>query len=49
MLFKPDTVETAEPIGEDVTARGRGWAVWSVISLAVLGGLGYLAWTTQEK
>jgi multidrug efflux system membrane fusion protein len=49
MLFKPDTVETADPIGEDATSRGRGWAVWSLITLAVLGGLGYLAWTTHEK
>jgi membrane fusion protein, multidrug efflux system len=49
MLFKPDTVETADPIGEGASSRGRGWTIWSVITLAVLGGLGYLAWTTHEK
>jgi membrane fusion protein, multidrug efflux system len=48
MLFKPDKVETADPIGEGAHSRGRGWAVWSLITLAVLGGLG-LAWTTHEK
>jgi membrane fusion protein, multidrug efflux system len=49
MLFKPDTVETADSTGDDATPRARGWAVWSLITLAVLGGLGYLAWTTHQK
>ena len=49
MLFKPDTVEAADPIGEEATSRRCGWALWSLITLAVLGGLGYLAWTTHEK
>jgi membrane fusion protein, multidrug efflux system len=49
MLFKPDAVETADAVGAPVTSRGRSWAVWVLITLAVLGGLGYLAWTTHER
>jgi multidrug efflux system membrane fusion protein len=49
MLFKPDRVEAADPVGDGVTSRWRGWAVWISVTLAILGGLGYLAWTTHER
>lgn len=47
MLFKPDTKEGAK----EETAkrpRGRGF-VMTLITLAILGGLGYLGWTVMHQ
>lgn len=47
MLFKPDTKEGAK----EATAkrpRGRGF-VMTLITLAILGGLGYLGWTVMHQ
>lgn len=47
MLFKPETKQDAK----EVTAkrpRGRGF-VMTLITLAILGGLGYLGWTVTHQ
>jgi multidrug efflux system membrane fusion protein len=51
MLFKPN--ETAKPAGDriaDVASRARRRTVSIAVTLVILGGLGYLAWTfVQQK
>jgi multidrug efflux system membrane fusion protein len=47
MLFKPELKEAVKPV--------RRWAVlirrvvWAAVTLLVLGGLGYFAWTFQQQ
>ncbi|HEY4973534.1 MAG TPA: efflux RND transporter periplasmic adaptor subunit, partial [Steroidobacteraceae bacterium] len=49
MLFKPDLKESAKPAGERIAPRaGSGFAA-TVVTLLVLGGLGYLAWTAFQQ
>lgn len=47
MLFKPDTKEGAKE-GTAKRPRGRGF-VMTLITLAILGGLGYLGWTVMHQ
>ena len=47
MLFKPDTKQDAEQ-GTAKKSRGRGF-VMILITLAILGGLGYLGWTVFHQ
>ncbi|MDN5002125.1 efflux RND transporter periplasmic adaptor subunit [Bradyrhizobium sp. GCM10027634] len=47
MLFKPDTKDGAKG-GTAKTSRGRGF-VMTLITLAILGGLGYLGWTVMHQ
>lgn len=47
MLFKPDTKDKAKQ-GTAKKSRGRGF-VMTVITLAILGGLGYLGWTVMHQ
>jgi membrane fusion protein, multidrug efflux system len=52
MLFKPDLKETAKPDGADVVKvapRGRSRAVSMTITVVILGGLGYIAWTSLQQ
>ncbi|QOZ09743.1 efflux RND transporter periplasmic adaptor subunit [Bradyrhizobium sp. CCBAU 51765] len=47
MLFKPDTKQGAEE-GTAKKSRGRGF-VMTLITLAILGGLGYLGWIVTHQ
>lgn len=47
MLFKPDT-KVAAKAGTAKRPRGRGF-VMTLITLAILGGLGYLGWTVMHQ
>lgn len=47
MLFKPDTKDKAKQ-GATKKSRGRG-LVMTLITLAILGGLGYLGWTVMHQ
>lgn len=47
MLFKPDTKQGAEQ-GTAKKSRGRGF-VMTLITLAILGGLGYLGWIATHQ
>lgn len=47
MLFKPDTKQGAEE-GTAKKSRGRGF-VMTLITLAILGGLGYLGWIATHQ
>jgi multidrug efflux system membrane fusion protein len=52
MLFKPDLNETAKVAGERVArvaSRARRRTVSIAITLLILGGLGYIAWTAMQK
>jgi multidrug efflux system membrane fusion protein len=52
MLFKPDMKETAKADGEGlvkVAPRGRSRAVSITITLLILGGLGYVTWTSLQQ
>ncbi|MDF0581249.1 efflux RND transporter periplasmic adaptor subunit [Bradyrhizobium yuanmingense] len=47
MLFKPDTKQGA---GEGTTKRSRGRGfVMTLITLAILGGLGYVGWIVMQQ
>jgi len=49
MLFKPDD-KTAKPAGvRSVAARARRRVVSITITLLILGGLGYIAWTALQQ
>ncbi|KYK45183.1 efflux transporter periplasmic adaptor subunit [Bradyrhizobium liaoningense] len=47
MLFKPDTKQGAEE-GTAKKSRGRGF-VMTLVTLAILGGLGYLGWIVTHQ
>ena len=47
MLFKPDTKDGAKA-GTAKKSRGRGF-VMTLITLAILGGLGYYGWTVMHQ
>jgi multidrug efflux system membrane fusion protein len=52
MLFKPDLNETAKAAGEGVArvaSRARRRAVSIAITLLILGGLGYIGWTSLQQ
>jgi membrane fusion protein, multidrug efflux system len=52
MLFKPDLNETAKAAGDRVArvaSRARRRTVSIVITLLILGGLGYIAWTSLQQ
>jgi multidrug efflux system membrane fusion protein len=52
MLFKPDLNETAKAAGDRVVrvaSPARRRTVSIAITLLILGGLGYIAWTSLEK
>jgi membrane fusion protein, multidrug efflux system len=52
MLFKPDLNETAKVAGERVArvaSRARRRTVSIAITLLILGGLGYIAWTAFQQ
>jgi multidrug efflux system membrane fusion protein len=52
MLFKPDLNETAKAAGDGVAqiaSRARRRTVSIAITLLILGGLGYIAWTTYQQ
>jgi membrane fusion protein, multidrug efflux system len=49
MLFKPELNETASSGGKRVASRGRRRAVSIAITLLILGGLGYIAWTSLQQ
>src|SRR5467141_1004719 len=52
MLFKPDLNETAKAAGERVArvaSRARRRTVSITITLLILGGLGYIAWTAMQQ
>jgi membrane fusion protein, multidrug efflux system len=52
MLFKPDLNETAKAAGDkvaDVASRARRRTVSITITLLILGGLGYIAWTSLQQ
>jgi multidrug efflux system membrane fusion protein len=52
MLFKPDLNETAKAAGDRVArvaSRARRRTVSITITLLILGGLGYIAWTSLEQ
>src|SRR3979409_376040 len=52
MLFKPDLNETAKAAGERVArvaSRARRRTVSITITLLILGGLGYIAWTALQQ
>lgn len=52
MLFKPDLNETAKAAGDRVArvaSRARRRTVSITITLLILGGLGYIAWTSLQK
>lgn len=47
MLFKPDTKDKAKE-GTAKKSRGRGFLM-TLITLAILGGLGYVGWTVMHQ
>ncbi|WFU68679.1 efflux RND transporter periplasmic adaptor subunit [Bradyrhizobium sp. CB2312] len=47
MLFKPDKKESAKE-GTAKKSRGRGF-VMTLITLAILGGLGYIGWSAMHQ
>ncbi|QIO34094.1 efflux RND transporter periplasmic adaptor subunit [Bradyrhizobium sp. 1(2017)] len=47
MLFKPDMKQDAK-VGTAKKSRGRGF-IMTLITLAILGGLGYLGWTVMHQ
>jgi membrane fusion protein, multidrug efflux system len=52
MLFKPELNETAKAAGERVArvaSRARRRTVSITITLLILGGLGYIAWTAMQQ
>src|SRR6266699_4197848 len=52
MLFKPELNETAKAAGERVArvaSRARRRTVSITITLLILGGLGYIAWTSLQQ
>src|SRR5882762_8906339 len=52
MLFKPELNETAKAAGERVArvaSRARRRTVSITITLLLLGGLGYIAWTAMQQ
>jgi membrane fusion protein, multidrug efflux system len=52
MLFKPDLKETAKAAGDGVARirwRARRRTVSIAITLMILGGLGYIAWTSLHQ
>jgi membrane fusion protein, multidrug efflux system len=52
MLFKPDLDETAKTAGDRVArvaSRARRRTVSIAITLIILGGLGYIAWTSFQQ
>jgi multidrug efflux system membrane fusion protein len=52
MLFKPEQNETAKTAGRGVApvaSRGRWWTVSITITLLILGGLGYIGWTSLQQ
>ena len=52
MLFKPDLNETARAAGDRVArvaSRARRRTVSITITLLILGGLGYIAWTSLQQ
>src|SRR6202790_30716 len=52
MLFKPDLIETAKAAGDRVArvaSRARRRTVSITITLLILGGLGYIAWTAMQQ
>src|SRR5438309_5172476 len=52
MLFKPDLNETAKATGgrvARVASRARRRTVSIAITLLIIGGLGYIAWTTLQQ
>jgi membrane fusion protein, multidrug efflux system len=52
MLFKPDLNETAKAAGDRVArvaSRARRRIVSIAITLLILGGLGYIAWTSVQQ
>src|SRR2546421_1139021 len=52
MLFKPDLNETAKAAGDRVArvaSRARRRTVSIAITLLIIGGLGYLAWTAIQQ
>ena len=52
MLFKPDLNETAKAAGDRVArvaSRARRRTVSIAITLLILGGLGYIAWTAMQQ
>ncbi len=52
MLFKPDLNETAKAAGDRVARvalRARRRTVSIAITLLILGGLGYIAWTSLQQ
>src|SRR3954470_7314284 len=49
MLFKPELNETAKKAGARVASRARRRTVSIAITLIILGGLGYIAWTSFQQ
>src|SRR2546430_2361278 len=50
MLFKPDVDEAAKTRdGARVASRGRRRAVSVLVTLLILGGLGYLGWMSLQQ
>jgi multidrug efflux system membrane fusion protein len=52
MLFKPDLNETAKAAGDRVArvaSRARRRTVSITVTLLILGGLGYIAWTSLQQ
>src|SRR5437879_8472114 len=52
MLFKPDLNETAKAAGDRVArvaSRARRRTVSIAITLLIIGGLGYIAWTSLQQ
>ena len=52
MLFKPELNETAKAAGERVArvaSRARRRTVSIAITLVILGGLGYIGWTSFQQ
>jgi multidrug efflux system membrane fusion protein len=52
MLFKPEQNETATTPGlgvAPVASRGSGWTISITITLLILGGLGYIGWTSVQQ
>jgi multidrug efflux system membrane fusion protein len=52
MLFKPDLSETAKAAGDRVArvaSRARRRTVSILITLLIVGGLGYIAWTSLQQ
>src|SRR5438034_10860007 len=52
MLFKPDLNETAKAAGDrvaSVASRARRRTVSIAITLLIIGGLGYIAWTSLQQ